>query len=238
MFGDTTAGALRRAAELGVDVRLLNLPRGTYHPKLYLSRSGTRVRALVGSANLTSRRLRNIEVAVLLTGEAEAEDLCQLCELAESWWAHPACEPWTPDVGAPLADTFPPDLWEELRAVLAPGSTVRTLAQGRPNRIVELTREAVWIETERSARLGRGAEPVPAWMLNIAWDHLAARGRLTNRHLVATDGLNVKRSSAVCAILATMPSVEVLSRSRPIELALRAAPPTAAAAEERSSYDT
>jgi hypothetical protein len=92
----------------------------------------------------------------------------------------------------------------------------------------------VWIETERSARLGRGAEPVPAWMLNVAWDHLVANGRLTNRYLLAEDGLNVKRSSAVCALLAALPFVEVVSR-RPIELALTAG--LSAAAEEHSTYD-
>lgn len=76
----------------------------------------------------------------------------------------------------------------------------------RPNRIAELTRDALWIEAERSVRLGRGAEPVPDWMLNVAWAHLLATGWPTNRHLLADDGLNVKRSSAVCAVLAAPPT--------------------------------
>jgi hypothetical protein len=40
---------------------------------------------------------------------------------------------------------------------------------------------------------------------------------LTNRYLLADDGLNVKRSSFVCALLATLPDATVTSR-RPIEL--------------------
>jgi HKD family nuclease len=66
VFGDTTATAMERARSLGVEVRVLNPPSGTYHPKLSLSRSGPRGQALVGSANLTSGLLRNVEVAVLL----------------------------------------------------------------------------------------------------------------------------------------------------------------------------
>ena len=54
-------------------------------------------------------------------------------------------------------------------------------------------------------------------MIQIAWDWLQARGSLTARHLVATDGLNVKRSSFVCALLARLPGVTV-ANARPIEL--------------------
>jgi HKD family nuclease len=236
VFGGSTAAALQRAVDLGVDVRVLNLPRGTYHPKLYLSRQGRSGRALVGSANLTSGLVRNIEVATLLSGQADGDVLGQLRELAEQWWHHPASQPWSRDIPAAISDTIAPDLWEELQTVLAPGVVVHTITQQRPNTIVDLTRDGVWIETERSVRLGRGAEHVPAWMLNIAWDYLAANGRLTNSHLLATDGLNVKRSSAVCAILALLPSVEVVSHRAPIELRLVSRSPSAAAAEQGPDY--
>lgn len=219
VFGDTTAAALQRAADLGTDVRVLNLPRGTYHPKLYLARQGNAARALVGSANLTSGLLRNVEIAVALSGHAESVALLQLREIAEELWAHPAVVPWTPEVPAPAGDTFVPDLWEQLQAVLKPGMTVPTLRDQRPNRIVELTASGVWVETARSRERGRRAELVPAWMFNIAWDYLAANRRLTNPHLLATDGLNVKRSSAVCALLAQLHSVHVAGR-RPITLEL------------------
>jgi hypothetical protein len=49
-----------------------------------------------------------------------------------------------------------------------------------------------------------------------------ARGVLTNRFLLSTDGLNVKRSSFVCALLAELPEVNVES-TRPITLRLRPA---------------
>ncbi len=47
-------------------------------------------------------------------------------------------------------------------------------------------------------------------MIQLAWDHLHLHGELTNAYLVADDGLNVKRSSAVCALLARLPGVEVV----------------------------
>jgi hypothetical protein len=234
VFGDTTGAALRRAVELGVDVRVLNLPRGTFHPKLYLSRSADRAAALVGSANLTSGLLRNLEVGVLLRGGVDDVAPRELRSLAEEWWHHDAAVPWMPDATAVSEDAIVPDLWQALEREVPAGTVVRTLRDGRPNRIVERTAEAVWIETERSARLGRGAEKVPAWMLNIAWDHLVAHGRLTNAHLLATDGLNVKRSSAVCAVLAALSLVEVTSRS-PIELRLRC-PTVDLAAEREEPY--
>ena len=45
----------------------------------------------------------------------------------------------------------------------------------------------------------------------LAWDHLQLHGELTNRYLVDRNGLNVKRSSAVCALLARLPGVEVVA---------------------------
>ena len=62
---------------------------------------------------------------------------------------------------------------------------------------------------------------MPAWMLHTAWEHLKATGSLTNRYLLAPDGLNVMRSSTVCALLARLPGVEVVA-TRPIELRYQA----------------
>src|SRR3712207_667340 len=66
---------------------------------------------------------------------------------------------------------------------------------------------------------GRPAQHVPAWMIQIAWEYLTSHGRVSTRHLLADDGLNVNRSSFVCALLATLPGVTVASRRR-IELKL------------------
>jgi len=63
------------------------------------------------------------------------------------------------------------------------------------------------------------AQLVPAWMLQLAWDYLQRYGELSNRYLLADDGLNVKRSSAGCALLDTLPIVDVTS-TQPIVLRL------------------
>ena len=102
---------------------------------------------------------------------------------------------------------------------------VVTPGDDKPNRIREITPDGVWVETERSRAAGRPPQLVEAWRVQVAWDWLQAHGSLTNRHLVATDGLNVKRSSFVCALLAVFPEAQVRSR-RPIELVLlRKRPP-------------
>jgi hypothetical protein len=65
-------------------------------------------------------------------------------------------------------------------------------------------------------------------MIQSAWEYLQAHGVLTNRFLLSSDGLNVKRSSFVCALLARLPGVSVAS-TRPITLALRPGAPGPAA---------
>jgi len=54
----------------------------------------------------------------------------------------------------------------------------------------------------------------------LAWDPWTA----LDRYLLATDALNVKRSSAVCAILARLPGV-VYTTSADEGIALRWGPP-------------
>jgi hypothetical protein len=58
----------------------------------------------------------------------------------------------------------------------------------------------------RSRVRAGGAEPIPAWMFNLAWDRLRTLGMLSN--VVLLDDLRVHRSSAVCAMLARLPRVE------------------------------
>lgn len=69
----------------------------------------------------------------------------------------------------------------------------------------------MWLETEASKAKGAGPQLVRAWMLNTAWHHLRSTGSLDNRFLLSVKGLNVKRSSAVCALLAQTPGVKVMS---------------------------
>ncbi len=115
------------------------------------------------------------------------------------------------------ADRLDPDLLRLLRQLASTTPVVTTISSRRPNRISGVGPDGVWIETERSDEKGAGPQHVPAWMIQIAWDHLRREGELTNAYLLAADGLNVKRSSAVCALLAGLPGVSVAS-SRPIRL--------------------
>jgi hypothetical protein len=110
-----------------------------------------------------------------------------------------------------------PEVHRLLADAIPPGTTIATLANGKPNRIVGVTYDGVLVETEASKAKGTGPQLVDAWMLESAWTHLRRHGSLTNAYLVSSSGLNVKRSAAVCAILAKLPGVQVAS-SRPIEL--------------------
>lgn len=103
------------------------------------------------------------------------------------------------------------------RALMERTTTITTLAHGRPNRLVDVSSDGVVVSTVASDSKGTGPQLVPAWMLNVAWRHLRATGSLTNRYLLSSEGLGVRRSSAVCALLAQVPGVTIAS-SRPVEL--------------------
>lgn len=59
-------------------------------------------------------------------------------------------------------------------------------------------------------------------MFELAWDHLRAHSSLTNRYLLDTNGLNVKRSSGVMAILAKLPGVTAAISGEGIALSYQA----------------
>ena len=80
-----------------------------------------------------------------------------------------------------------------------------TLADGKPNRIIDVSDAGVLVETERSIKSGTGPQLVPAWMLNLGWRHLQVDGSITNQHLLSIH--NIRRSSAVCTLLAALPNV-------------------------------
>ena len=88
-----------------------------------------------------------------------------------------------------------------------------TLDQGKPNRVTALMPTGLYVETEASRGKGSRAQLIPAWMFTLAWDCLHTHGRLTNRYLLAPDGLDVKRSNVVCAILAKLPGVTAMART-------------------------
>jgi HKD family nuclease len=220
VFGGTTSNALTKATDMGIQVRVLNPPGGTFHPKLYLTRSPNTATAVIGSANLTSGLVANIETSLAITGTPREQPLADSWHLAETLWTHPAAVDWTP-TGIPIDDEhLDEDLLRLLRQAIPNGTTVPTLNQGRPNTVIDITPHGVYLHTLRSQTRQSGPQLLPAWMLQLAWDYLQQHRTLTNRHLLATDGLNIKRSSAVCALLARLPRIDVTSTS-PITLQLR-----------------
>ncbi|ABC83631.1 phospholipase D family protein [Anaeromyxobacter dehalogenans] len=210
-FQTTTPSALSMAAGLGLDVRVLNPGGRTFHPKLYLGSSRVVARAVVGSANLTGGLATNLEAAVAMHGVREDVPLARAWDWAEALWSDDRVERWTPQAAERVEEPFEPDLYRALRAEVQRSPVFMTLGP-RPckNRVVELTPVEVHVETERSRGRTGGAEPIPAWMFNLAWDRLRTHGTLSNSVLL--NDLRVHRSSAVCAMLARLPRVERASR--------------------------
>ena len=216
--GPSTGEAFGALAELRTRLRVANPTRGTFHPKVYVARTSDTVRALVGSANLTGGLVSNVEAAILLEGSPDEPALDDAWRVAQAYWAHEAAELWTPMAAEHPQEVFAPELLAVIRREANRDPIFPTVATGKPNRVRDVTPTGIWVETEASAAKGRPAQEIPAWMFQLAADHLEAHGSLTNTYLLSSDGLNVKRSSAVCAILSRLPWVEVVSRN-PVELA-------------------
>lgn len=208
-FGTSTPEALHLAHELGVDVRVMNPSKGTFHPKLYLARRDDRISAVVGSANLTGGLLNNVEVAIRMHGEMRERELAMLLAWARDLWTTSGAVPWSFEGPTPPAEPLGAELFALIDTAVQADPVIRTLGTGAINRVVEHTPHGLYVETERSRSRKAGAELVPGWMVQLAWDFLIAHGTLTNKFLIDSDGLNVKRSSFVCALLARLPGVEV-----------------------------
>ncbi len=207
--GDRARAAMTLASEHGTRCAALTPSRGTFHPKVIVARHGNESHAMVGSANLTSGLVVNVEAGLIVGGDVVDE----VSALAESWW-----DAAIPHVAGalPTIDVLEDDLWQVLRVALQPGDVVMTLGSSpRPNTVVSVERHGLLVETESSKAKGIGPQLIEPRMLQLAWDVLVADGALSNRRLL--DELRVHRSSAVCAILARLPGVEVTSRS-PIRL--------------------
>jgi len=207
-FETTTGSALAMAHELGLDIRVLNPGSGrTFHPKLYLGSTGGAASAVIGSANLTGGLATNLEAGVLLTGERVDSPIATAWTWAETLWTDARSEPWVPGAAESAEEAFEPLLYRQLQAEVARDPVFITLGRSpRRNRVVDLTPLEVHVETERSSVRVGGAEAIPAWMFNLAWDRLRTHGTLKNVELL--NDLRVHRSSAVCAMLARLPPVE------------------------------
>ena len=213
-LGMSAPSALAALDDTGAAVRVLNPGGSTYHPKVFLGRRGERLRAIVGSANLTSGLIANVEVATTLDGAANDNALVDLWSWGERIWSDPRTARWLRPEDISPEESIEPELLARLVALQRATPTVYTLGHApRPNFMRDVAASGLWVETARSAERATrlesaGVELVPPRMLNLAWDALRARGTLSNQELLGE--LRIHRSSFVCAVLAKLPEVEVV----------------------------
>jgi hypothetical protein len=87
-FAQTEPWALRRLNELPDRLRVAISSEGTFHPKVVIGRRKDEIRAIVGSANLTSAAFsRNIELNILLSGPASDPELRRLVSFVDASWS-------------------------------------------------------------------------------------------------------------------------------------------------------
>ena len=103
---------------------------------------------------------------------------------------------------------------EDVRSLLASlvkAGPIRTLDLGRPNWIIRIDAEDVWVETEKSQAEGTGAQPVLIEWLEDAYQTLVGSGELTIELLGGTAS---HRSAFIFAVLALMPDVSARTQPR------------------------
>lgn len=222
-FGTTKPAALDMARHLGADVRTLNPGSGTYHPKAFLTRNSTGgASAVVGSSNLTGGLIVNVEVATTLRGTLADQAIADAWSWAETTWDHPSTTPWESGAGSKSAagHTFHPLLLAQLERQVELNPLFLTLSHQKSNRVVEVNPQGLYVETDDSRAKGNPAQLVPSWMFELAYETLRARGRVTQQEVL--NELNIKRSAAVCAILARLEHVTVIKAARQTTLLWKA----------------
>jgi hypothetical protein len=191
---------------------VLNPGGATYHPKVFLGRCGRQVHAVVGSANLTSGLVANVEAAIAMRGTLDDLAHVALWSWAEGVWSDPRAAAWIPKPDDSAEEAIEPELLEQITIAIGAMPIVYTLGPSpKPNYISQITPSGIWVETDRSRTRHEGPQLVPPRMLNLAWDALRANGRLSNRELLHE--MRIHRSSFVCTLLARLPGVTVESTS-------------------------
>jgi len=187
---------------------VLNPGGRTFHPKVYLGAADAALQAIIGSANLTAGLATNMEAGVWLRGTKSERPLADAWSWAESLWADPRAQDWeVRAVAESRHEVFTPELWAFVQREVRRDPVFLTLGpRPKPNRITDATPEALYVETSRSRERNQ-QEAIPAWMFNLAWEYLQTHGELSNSVLLKE--LRVHRSSAVCAVLARHPGIEV-----------------------------
>jgi hypothetical protein len=169
------------------------------------SRGTTRLFLVAGAGTVATRlveRLRDLERSPWAK------------ELSVIWHVDPAAR--ASSRPAPALERFQAFSEECLRLVgevAAAWDEIATIAEARPNRIVEILPDGVLVHTDKSSSTGGSPQLVPAWTIEVAWEHLRRCGTLSQEVLVSDDGLGVKRSAFVMALLSKFPGVGVRSTS-------------------------
>lgn len=217
-FGTTTGAGLSMAWGHGTQLRTLNPSGGTFHSKAFLTRSGNGDAALIiGSSNLTGGLVSNIEVATIVRGSMQDDAIADAWAWAEEVWRHDKSKDWTPELARVQQPTsFDAELHTLLLAAKGQSETFLTLSQAKPNIVTELSPTGLYVVTEASLRKGSQPQLVPSWMFELAWRTLRVRGAISQQAVL--NELNIKRSAAVCAILARLPGVEVDRSGRGVML--------------------
>ncbi len=109
-----------------------------------------------------------------------------------------------------MADDLSPELYGALQDLCRDSPQVETLGREDDiNVLLSVSPEGVLIETESTRQQGQPPQLLSADMLEPAWEHLRREGSLSRTYLRSSAGLNVKRSSVVCTLLARLPGVSV-----------------------------
>jgi hypothetical protein len=142
--GESTQIALAAIDSTGVRVRIANPSRGTFHPKVYVGRRGDRLRALVGSANLTVGLVTNVEAAVLLDGSIDDPVLRDAWTAATTYWSLDAATTmWQPMAAEATDEVFPPALYTPLQLEVARDPVFLTVTHRRRNLVTDLVRDGL-----------------------------------------------------------------------------------------------
>jgi hypothetical protein len=105
---------------------------------------------------------------------------------------------------------FSDDTRRRVSEAVRPGDVLLTLGLSRPNRIVEIAADGVWVETERSLAKTGGPALVPAALIEDDWATRTSTGELTSESAG-------HRGAFTAALFARFPDVEVAS-TRPRQL--------------------
>jgi HKD family nuclease len=209
VFGDTTKPALQALQKHGFKIKILNLSVGTYHPKIYISESTICKTAAIGSANLTSGLIKNVEALTVLRGSPTWQPIKDVTDLAEDLWLHDSAVSFQDFLSEAKEEILSDDLLFKVKSAIPLGSEILTISHSQPNKVVDINPAGILVQTKRSDAKKTGPQLIDAWMLQLAWDYIKSNGQLSNTMLC--NELHVHRSAAVCAILAQLSEIEVTS---------------------------